>query len=131
MFKSNSLAAELRAAGLWPGKGVRYLNRAASGRERHGIGEPALGAVAGDPLPCGPSVFLAGPTPRSSDVPSWRPAPTRELAAQWQGPGKLAVLIPEPPDGQRFAYYDDQVQWETDARGTASVILFWMSSSWA
>lgn len=29
-----------------------------------------------------------------------------EVGAQWQGPGKLAVLIP-PPGGQRFACCDD------------------------
>jgi hypothetical protein len=81
---------------------------------------------AGEPLPEGASVFLAGPTPRSPDVPSWRPAAAGELAAQWQGPGKLVVFIPEPPAGQRWAYHDNQMAWETDARGKASAILFWI-----
>jgi hypothetical protein len=91
------------------------------------VGQQKLMLVhAGEPLPGGVSVFLAGPTPRSADVPSWRPAAIRQLAAQWQGPGKLAVLIPEPPGGQHLACYDDQVQWETDARAAASAILFWI-----
>jgi Nucleoside 2-deoxyribosyltransferase like len=91
------------------------------------MGQEKLTLVhAGEPLQAATSVFLAGPTPRSADVPSWRPAAIRQLAAQWEGPGKLAVLIPEPPDGQRFAYYDDQVQWEADAREAASAILFWI-----
>ena len=79
-----------------------------------------------DPLPPGNSVFLAGPTPRSDDVPSWRPDAVNELAAQWRGPGRLAVLLPEPPSGQRWPYYDDQAEWETVARAAASAILFWI-----
>jgi hypothetical protein len=60
-------------------------------------------------------------------VPSWRPAAIREIAAQWQGqPAALAVFIPEPVDGQRWAYYDNQAVWETDARAAASAILFWI-----
>jgi Nucleoside 2-deoxyribosyltransferase like len=79
-----------------------------------------------DPLPPGSSVFLAGPTPRSDDVPSWRPDAVSELAAQWRGPGRLAVLLPEPPAGQRWPYYDDQAEWETVAREAATAILFWI-----
>jgi hypothetical protein len=81
---------------------------------------------AGEPLPGEASVFLAGPTPRSADVPSWRPAAIGQLATQRHGPGRLAVVIPEPPGGQRLACYDDQVQWETDARAAASAILYWI-----
>jgi len=68
---------------------------------------------AGQPLPPQgtASVFLAGPTPRSADVPSWRPAAIREIAAQRQGQATtLAVLIPEPVDGQRWAY-SRSVRW--------------------
>jgi hypothetical protein len=62
-------------------------------------------------------------------VPSWRPAAIGQFAAQWQGPGQLAVLIiPEPSGGQRFACYHDKVQWErTAGAGTASAS--WSSSS--
>jgi hypothetical protein len=80
---------------------------------------------AGDPLPEGSSVFLAGPTPRSDNVPSWRPGAVRELAAQWSGPGRLAVLIPEP-SGRRWAYHDNQAEWETAGREAATAILFWI-----
>jgi hypothetical protein len=82
---------------------------------------------AGQPLPPpgAASVFLAGPTPRSADVPSWRPAAIAEIAAQWPDEA-LSVFIPEPLDGQRWAYYDNQMAWETDARAMASAILFWI-----
>lgn len=81
-----------------------------------------------EPLPrVGPMVFLAGPTPRAGgDVPSWRPAAVDALAEQWTGPGPLTVLTPESRGGKRAAHYDDQVGWETDARGVADAILFWV-----
>jgi hypothetical protein len=94
-----------------------------------GLDERLTLIYAGQPLPPPgtDSVFLAGPTPRSADVPSWRPAAIREIAAQWQGqPAALAVFIPEPMDGQRWAYHDNQMAWETDARAAASTILFWI-----
>ncbi|MFD7510504.1 nucleoside 2-deoxyribosyltransferase domain-containing protein [Streptomyces sp. NPDC059853] len=72
----------------------------------------------------GPSVFLAGPTPRLDTVPSWRPDAIAELDRQWTGPDlpELTVYSPE----SRAAHYDDQVDWETDARERASAILFWI-----
>lgn len=81
-----------------------------------------------EPIPTdGPSVFLAGPTPRAGgEVPSWRPAAMRELAAQWTGARPLTVLSPESRGGKRAAHYDDQVGWETDARAAADAILFWI-----
>ncbi|MFI5615000.1 nucleoside 2-deoxyribosyltransferase domain-containing protein [Amycolatopsis sp. NPDC051903] len=81
-----------------------------------------------EPLPeDGPSVFLAGPTPRAGGkVPSWRPAALAELAAQWNGDGPLTVLTPESRGGVRAEHYDDQVGWETAARATATAILFWI-----
>jgi nucleoside 2-deoxyribosyltransferase-like protein len=74
----------------------------------------------------GPSVFLAGPTPRHPEVPSWRPAAVEALAAQWAGHEPLTVFTPESRDGIRAADYDDQFGWETQARATASAILFWI-----
>ncbi|WP_443055834.1 nucleoside 2-deoxyribosyltransferase domain-containing protein [Streptomyces sp. NBC_00690] len=84
--------------------------------------------MAREPLPAhGPSVFLAGPTPRlGGPVESWRPAATTELAAQWTGPQPLTVLSPESRGGVRAAHYDDQVDWETEARASADAILFWI-----
>ncbi|WP_410614239.1 nucleoside 2-deoxyribosyltransferase domain-containing protein [Amycolatopsis sp. lyj-109] len=83
--------------------------------------------MAREPIPeAGPSVFLAGPTPRLGDaVPSWRPAAVRELAAQ-RGGRPLTVLSPESRGGKRAAHYDDQVGWETEARARAGAILFWI-----
>ncbi|MGA4980021.1 nucleoside 2-deoxyribosyltransferase domain-containing protein [Streptomyces cinereoruber] len=80
-----------------------------------------------EPIPAGPSVFLAGPTPRlGGDVESWRPAAVEALAEQWTGPGPLTVLTPESRGGKRAAHYDDQVGWETAARKAATAVLFWI-----
>ncbi|MFI9005513.1 nucleoside 2-deoxyribosyltransferase domain-containing protein [Streptomyces sp. NPDC053541] len=80
-----------------------------------------------EPIPTGPSVFLAGPTPRlGGDVESWRPAAVEALAEQWTGPGPLTVLTPESRGGKRAAHYDDQVGWETAARKAATAVLFWI-----
>lgn len=75
----------------------------------------------------GPSVFLAGPTPRlGNEVPSWRPAAVRELTAQWSATVPLTVLSPESRGSKRAEHYDDQVDWETEARARADAILFWI-----
>lgn len=75
----------------------------------------------------GPSVFLAGPTPRlGGPVESWRPAALDELAAQWTGDDPLTVFTPESRGGKRAKHYDDQVGWETAARAAASAVLFWI-----
>lgn len=80
------------------------------------------------PAPGGPSVFLAGPTPRAGqDVDSWRPDAIRELSTQWPDDGpKLTVLTPESRGGIRAQHYDDQVDWEHAARATATVVVFWI-----
>ena len=83
--------------------------------------------MAREPLPVGPSVFLAGPTPdKSEPAPSWRPEATRALAARWTGGQPLAVLSPESRHGERADRYETQVDWETDARAAADAILFWI-----
>ena len=84
--------------------------------------------MAREPLPsAGPSVFLAGPTPRlGGPVESWRPAAVAELTAQWHRETPLTVLSPESRGGRRAAHYDDQVEWETAAREHATAILFWI-----
>ncbi|WP_331759935.1 nucleoside 2-deoxyribosyltransferase domain-containing protein (plasmid) [Streptomyces sp. NBC_01525] len=83
--------------------------------------------MAREPLPGGPSVFLAGPTPdRSAPVPSWRPEAARALAAQWTGDQPLTVLSPESRNGKRADRYETQVDWETAARAAAGAILFWI-----
>ncbi|MFD5342321.1 nucleoside 2-deoxyribosyltransferase domain-containing protein [Streptomyces anulatus] len=88
---------------------------------------PAV-VYAREPIPVsGPSVFIAGPTPRAGgEVPSWRPAAIEELAARWTGDQPLTVLTPESRGGVRAKHYDDQVGWETEARAAADAILFWI-----
>ncbi|MCZ1012548.1 nucleoside 2-deoxyribosyltransferase domain-containing protein [Streptomyces lydicus] len=83
--------------------------------------------MAREPLPTGPSVFLAGPTPdKSAPVPSWRPEAARLLAEQWTGEQPLTVLSPESRNATRADRYETQVDWETAARAAADAILFWI-----
>ena len=76
-----------------------------------------------EPLPAdpGPCVFLAGPTPRRRDVPSWRPAALAALAGT-----SLTVFSPESRQDERPREYHDQVEWEAGALEAADVILFWI-----
>lgn len=69
------------------------------------------------------SIFLAGPTPRSPDISSWRPEAIRVLQdIGYSG----TVFVPESRDGQYSEEYDDQVGWEETAMHRADVILFWV-----
>jgi hypothetical protein len=79
-----------------------------------------------EPIPAGPSVFLAGPTPRSEDVASWRPQAIDALDAAWTAPRTLHILVPERPGGPRQIEYDNQVEWEWDGLDRASAIMFWI-----
>ncbi|CRK56135.1 unknown [Alloactinosynnema sp. L-07] len=72
------------------------------------------------------SLFLAGPTPRSPEVPSWRPAALAEIERTWDRPGKLVVFIPEPR-GAVWPVYDDQRTWELHWGDRADVVLFWIA----
>lgn len=67
------------------------------------------------------SIFLAGPTPRSSDVPSWRPQ-ALELLKGFDG----IVFVPESQDWEAKVNYDDQVEWEWEGLEAATVVLFWI-----
>jgi hypothetical protein len=76
---------------------------------------------AGDPLP--KSIFLAGPTPRSDDVPSWRPAAIAILRRLgFDG----SVLVPERHDWSALAHYEDQVTWEWEGLNQCSQAFFWV-----
>jgi 8-oxo-dGTP pyrophosphatase MutT (NUDIX family) len=69
------------------------------------------------------TLFLAGPTPRSIDVESWRPEALRLLEARgWSG----TVFVPEPRDRAFKGSYDDQVDWELAGLRRADAVLFWV-----
>ncbi len=90
-------------------------------------GEPALLAAprmkvihALEPLT--KSIFLAGPTPRSDEVLSWRPEALETL--RWLD-FKGEVYVPEPVNGWH-GDYDNQVWWELEALERATVVVFWV-----
>ena len=67
--------------------------------------------------------FLAGPTPRSTDVKSWRPEALEYLRRTgFDGD----VLVPERKDWKVKFGYCDQVEWETRGLERCSVVLFWV-----
>jgi hypothetical protein len=69
------------------------------------------------------SVFLAGPTPRSIEVISWR----KEAIEHFKNFGFDGTLfIPEPRDGIWREGYSDQVDWEDTALNIADCIMFWI-----
>ena len=69
------------------------------------------------------SIFLAGPTPRDSNTPSWRP----DVCMRLEKLGFDGVLyVPENSDGQAMQDYMHQVEWERDALTQATIILFWI-----
>ena len=72
----------------------------------------------------GPSIFLAGPTPRlSKPVPSWRPDAVKLLLdSGFDG----SVLIPEYSSYSPMRDYNEQVEWEWNGLHSSDVILFWV-----
>jgi 8-oxo-dGTP pyrophosphatase MutT (NUDIX family) len=69
------------------------------------------------------SIFLAGPTPRRTDVVSWRPEALRILQeAGYDG----VVYVPENRSGKWHGNYDHQIEWEERCLNMADVILFWV-----
>lgn len=79
-----------------------------------------------EPIPAGmPSIFLAGPTPRSRDVASWRP---EALALLTQLGFKGAVIIPEDRDFDNRTDFDyaGQIDWERTCLKAASMVVFWV-----
>ena len=71
----------------------------------------------------GKSIFLAGPTPRDKDVPSWRPEAIRILSELgFDG----TVYVPEKEFDDRSFDYLEQYWWEREALHNASVIVFWI-----
>ncbi len=71
----------------------------------------------------GPSLFLAGPTPRSTTVRSWRLGALEILRGlAFQG----TVLVPEPRDGSVWPSYLSQVEWEFADLEGCTVVVFWV-----
>lgn len=77
------------------------------------------------------SLFLAGPTPRSKKIESWRPEALRILEEmKYDG----VVFIPEDRDsGSQVSLSDqNQIDWEDEGLNRADCILFWIPRSiWA
>ena len=70
----------------------------------------------------GKSIFLAGPTPRSPNVKSWRPEAIEQLVKlKFSG----IVLVPETVNSVDFNF-KDQVEWEWQGLENCSVIVFWV-----
>lgn len=72
------------------------------------------------------SVFLAGPTPRSKDVKSWRPE-ALEMLEKLGFDGD--VYVPEVKEGMDFvvkADYSDIISWELNHLGRADAIVIWV-----
>ena len=69
------------------------------------------------------ALFLAGPTPRSPEVPSWRP---RALELLRERGFEGVVFVPEDADGSRRFDYTDQIEWESEGLALADVIVFWV-----
>ena len=68
------------------------------------------------------SIFIAGPSPRSKDVKSWRVDALKALESLgYNG----VVFIPESKDGKYFDY-DKQVMWEHDAIRRSDCVMFWI-----
>jgi hypothetical protein len=70
-----------------------------------------------------PSIFLAGPTPRSAAVASWRPG-ALDLLRQLGFAG--VVLVPERQDWSSAFSYLDQVEWEFAGLEACSAVAFWV-----
>ena len=69
------------------------------------------------------SLYLAGPTPRDAEVPSWRPQALK-LLEDFNYDG--VVFIPESQDGKRSSDYEQQMDWELKAMRRSDLILFWV-----
>lgn len=69
------------------------------------------------------AIFLAGPTPRDPQTPSWRPKALEILEELgYQG----VVFVPEPADGEWRGSYTDQTEWEKMGLEFADKIVFWV-----
>jgi 8-oxo-dGTP pyrophosphatase MutT (NUDIX family) len=71
------------------------------------------------------AVFLAGPLPRSADVPAWNRDAVAYFQEQWRHDGRLVVFTPELREGV-LADYTGQADWESRWMHAVDVIVFWV-----
>lgn len=71
------------------------------------------------------AIFLVGPTPRSHEVKSWRPA-ALQMIRQQASDIDLVVFIPEARSGAPRSSYLEQVEWEKKYLEMADAILAWV-----
>lgn len=74
-----------------------------------------------------PSIFLAGPTPRSSEVKSWRPDAI-EIIDKLQFNGYVFLPENRPGSDMEFDFFE-QVEWEKRHLNAANIIAFWIPSN--
>lgn len=75
-----------------------------------------------------PSIFLAGPTPRDANTPSWRPD---ALDMFWKRGFKGQVYVPERGNWESSFEYYDQVEWEWRNLHGSTVVMFWVPRNMA
>lgn len=72
------------------------------------------------------SIFLVGPSPRATSVPSWRP----DMISAFEKAGYDGVVFsPEPRDRNYPRDYQAQTEWEKQHLEMADVILAWVPRS--
>ena len=72
------------------------------------------------------SIFLAGPTPRSNDIISWR----LEALSYFKDSGYDGIVfVPEDRNGKFSLPYHTQVNWEEIGLKVADCIVFWIPRS--
>jgi len=69
------------------------------------------------------SIFLAGPTPRSLSVKSWRPE-ALEILEELNYDGQ--VIVPERKVKQEHIDYITQVEWENYGTENCKILVFWI-----
>lgn len=81
-----------------------------------------------DILKADKSIYLAGPTPKDADfIISWRKMACKLLEDKgFDG----VVYVPEHSDWKNKYIYDEQVSWEMEALGRASIIVFWIPNKY-
>jgi hypothetical protein len=69
------------------------------------------------------SVFMAGPSPRSADVESWRPEGLR-LLEKFKFNG--LALVPERKNWEAKGTYMNQVEWEYEGLENCTLVIVWI-----